>query len=475
MGGAVQVQNAGSGLWIHGQLASGNGEHLADLDDALDTVVRTVERLAVDKDDVAVFADGEYNDVPSRHAARSRGLCLTSRVTRPELLRNPEVLDRLRQAIWYEVSDSRSGPRRTAADLGIMRIAAGKRTKTPAGDKYESIDVRVVASRFARPNDTQAQRGTLLDGFQVELFGTDLCSQRWPADEVVSHYYGRTAQENRFHQDDRELGTHRIVSYHLPGQELATLAALSVWNFRICAGFATNPPPPSPPTKTPRKAVRDLTTPAAWPLDPDVAEQLRALPWPELLKNKPDWRFDVEIARLFCSCGEPKALCSIRPKECSKGRTAIIFRQEHSSCVNCINKHFEFTVPTNIATRLRSRLAKQRAMQRLPLPKLQGPPPTTALETVPPLLLPAQARKAFYVLLAHVELQVTVKRPQRVPQHPMVAKSAADRQRRRLTWDENFQRNELPAGTDVRIIVAGSDWLCGLFGFGGGVAGCVAA
>ena len=65
----------------------------------------------------------------------------------------------------------------------------------------------------------------------------------WPAPEVVTAYYGRNSEENRFAQEDRELGLDRLISYRLPGQELATLVGLSVWNLGVVQGFELDRPP----------------------------------------------------------------------------------------------------------------------------------------------------------------------------------------------------------------------------------------
>lgn len=54
------------------------------------------------------------------------------------------------------------------------------------------------------------------------MFATDLPADGWPAPEVVASYFGRACQENRLAQEDREAGLDRLVSYHLPGQELAS-------------------------------------------------------------------------------------------------------------------------------------------------------------------------------------------------------------------------------------------------------------
>jgi hypothetical protein len=58
----------------------------------------------------------------------------------------------------------------------------------------------------------------VLDGWQYELFMVDLPADALPAPGAVSLFFGRAGQENRFVQEDREVGLDRIFSYHLPGQ-----------------------------------------------------------------------------------------------------------------------------------------------------------------------------------------------------------------------------------------------------------------
>ena len=81
-----------------------------------------------------------------------------------------------------------------------MTIDAGERTRHADGGKYEPITVRVVATIF--PKAGTAKRGVTLDGWQVELFAVDLPAEAFPAADVVAVYFGRTALENRFMQDD---------------------------------------------------------------------------------------------------------------------------------------------------------------------------------------------------------------------------------------------------------------------------------
>jgi len=96
----------------------------------------------------------------------------------------------------------------------------------------------------------------------------------WPAPEVITAYYGRIGEENRFAQEDRELGLDRLVGYHLPGQELATLVGLSVWNVGLVQGLLLERPPAERPVEVLRQAVVDDRIPAHWPRYPVLVERL---------------------------------------------------------------------------------------------------------------------------------------------------------------------------------------------------------
>ena len=71
---------------------------------------------------------------------------------------------------------------------------------------------------WSRATKKKSGAGVLIDGWQYELYVTDLDADAWPAPDLVTNYYGRIGEENRFGQEDRELGLDRIFSYHVPGQ-----------------------------------------------------------------------------------------------------------------------------------------------------------------------------------------------------------------------------------------------------------------
>ena len=467
--GRMAVQHAGSSAWVHEHLAPGNGEGVADLALALDSVVVACEHLGRPTSRALVRMDGEFGHVPGYTTCREHGLPFLTRLTRPKLYEDPEVLDRLRRATWYMVPDSGSGPQRGATDLGELTIKPGEETKRPDGTDYEPVRVRVVASRF--PKTSKATRGRILDGWQVELFAVDLPADAWPAPDVVAAFFGRTGEENRFAQEDRELGLDRIISYHLPGQELAALVALSLWNLRVALGFSQDPLPAEPPVQPARQTQVDDRADQLWPRDPILLELLADQDWSTVLLGRPGWDFDVIAGELRCPDGRTLDLTTVRAAGDTKKRAGVVFRRPIGGCEDCeprpdclrseragASKHAEFALPTAVATKLRERLTQLRARGGEAIVPVVGVPGPRKVHDA--LFLPAEARHLHSACFLGSTVRIVVDLPPPDPPRPrLVARDEADKQHRRKTWKENLARYALPAEAQVDVSFEGSEAL----------------
>jgi len=412
------LQHAGSSAWLQVMLGPGNGDGRAELDAALDVLVRTCARLGHPLDHALLRTDGAFGWVPQMTACREYDVKFLSRLTRPELFDLPEVMQALRTGTWQFVPDSLSGPQRSALDLGVVTLPAGADTVRDDGTPYEPVAVRVVVSRY--PRTDKAEHGRVIDGWQYETFVVDAPAEAFPAADAVAQYFGRAGQENRFAQEDREAGLDRIFSYHLPGQEFATVIGLWVWNLRLVRGFALAPPPALRPAQDPYVTkvdtrVADIAEPspalpmateapaaspaakntdapaqkltAATPAEADPAsdahaaesvegeirEELRRIDWEGILRRHPGWSWDPDSGRLRCKDGRELVLTTVRDNESCAGRTAIIFCRPVGGCMACAPrpeclrsrtlrraKHIELSVPTPVAVRLRELLVAHR-------------------------------------------------------------------------------------------------------------------
>jgi len=466
----VDMRHAGAGVWVHSHLHRGNGDGVVELELAANDLVALMQRLMHPLCRTLMRLDGEHGYVPEYTVLREAGIPFITGVNRPKLYEDPDVLERMRTATWYEVTDSLSGPRRYAADIGVVTLHPDKKTRRPDGSKYEPVSVRVVASAY-RTDATKAQRGCLLDGYQVELFAVDAPGDVWPAPDAVALFFGRAGQENRFAQEDREAALGRIVSYHLPGQEFACLVGLFLMNYRIARGFEQEPPPAvrPPPRLRVRRAAEGM--PEGWPGDPVVTKLLSKLDWPALLAHKEGWTWDAAKCELRCHDGRPVTVTSVRPVEHAKGRTSLIFRRPTGGCEDCdardgclrserpaASKHLELSAPTEVAAPLRARLAVTRGKAKPKRPVEMTPiaadPGIHAMIT--PRFLPAAARRRFAEIFRDATMKVHMELPPPAPLRPrLVCADEAERQARRLSWARRNTWNALPDEAVVGVDVYG--------------------
>jgi len=525
------LQHTGAGAWLDLQAAPGNGDSRAELGHALDVVVETVEALGAPKERALVRADGAFGNVPGITAARERGLPFLSRLTRPKLLEQPEVRRRLADATWTYVPDSRSGPQRSAIDIGLVTLTAAVGTTRDDNSPYEPINARVVVSRYPCDDSSTRGRGRVVDGWRYELYVADgLAVGAWPAHEVVAQYYGRTSEENRFHQEDREIDLDRIFSYHLPGQELATLVGLFVWNLRVRLGFELEPPPElvrlstqpeaeidvrdvngqapekaaasvllpgeSAPTKRPSESPADATPTA---IENALSVALDTFDWVKMLSARPGWSRSPASTAVLCPEQQALSLTCVDSPKHDSDRSRMIFRSRLGICCACTSKascfptarvttskRAGFSISSEDGEMVRTALAPVQQLRKITKHKSKrvsdgraqmGRSPTTLTvqqlpECVPgthaivdPLLLPAAARSIFYRATRHIDVHVTVDLPQPpLPYPTLLARSKADRQHRRCTWDQHRDRYALPAGAHVSIRLDGGGALARIIG-----------
>jgi hypothetical protein len=469
----IAVQHAGSGAWVHSHLSAGNGEGVADLELGLDAIAATCDRLGAPRARAMVRMDGEYGHVPGMTACRERGLPLLTRINRASLYEDPVVLGRLRTATWRAVPDSLSGPNRLAADLGELTLAPGQSTRRADGSEYEPVTVRVVASIYRDTGKTG--RGRVLGGWRVELFAADLPQASWPAEDCVWLYFGRTAEENRFAQEDRELGLDRILSYHRPGQELASAVGLFLWNLRLVLGFQSETPPAQAPVPRMRPADRDVDSPCAhWPPDPRALRLLDELDWDVLLAKRPDWSWDAAAGGLHCPDGRLLYITCVPANEAGQPRRDVVFRRPTAGCEDCAprakcyrtvrelgSKHATLQIPAEVADEIGVRLTRIR-QEAHDHPKS---PPRALQAATAPLLLPAEARSAHRERFAGATFQVAVEMPEPEPTRPrLVAADERAIQQRRKTWQQRVEGYALPDGARVRVHVLGGRGLRSFLG-----------
>lgn len=414
------LQHAGSSCWLWAELSPGNGDAHEHLQCALDVVVDTCQRLNHPLERALFRMDGAYGHVPYYTDCRERGVPFLTRLNRLKLFDQDSIRTLLREGSWEMVASSLGGPVRGALELGLVTLPAGDGTKRKDGSDYEPLTVRVVVSRY--PRTTEAEHGVVLEGWQYEMFAIDAPIASFSAADAVAAYFGRAGQENRFAQEDREASLDRIFSYHAPGQELASVVGLWVWNLRVIHGFSLAKPPDEAPIPTPHEVVHDTRTafvprieetPVPTEPAPDsqtqdkgcvspdgasaadaheaLAQGLRALDWPSLLASREGWRWMAHPPSLLCPDGRPLVLTTVSLDEGGLDYHALIFCRRKGECEDCTvrasclssarplaGKHIKFSVPREPALQLKQQLQGVREAERkstgtVPLPVQRKP------------------------------------------------------------------------------------------------------
>lgn len=518
--GEVQVtrsalQHAGCGLWLDARVHAGNGDGLASLASAVEVAGHLAQALCHPRERVMMRMDGEFGGVPALTLLDEAGQPGLTRLNRLQLLDQPDVRARIATGTWHRVPDSRSGPVRSALDLGTVTLRPGRETRRPDGTCYEPLDVRVIISRL--PREGEAEHGRVIDGWQYELFAAvRLPVEAWPAHEVVATYFGRGAQENRFAQEDRELKLDRIFSYNLAGQELACLVGLMVWNLQIVLGFACERPlPERRPAPLAAPIVDERPVPAAtWApspqtvestaaaqtpshaappndLDADLSAVLAEVPWDRKLADREGWTWDGDARVLRCPAGQATPLTHVHPDKGGRSRQ-IMFRAPLHACRSCPQREaclasvrpdqakvITFTVHSDLAQRIATKLPgvlftrrRQRSTETLGRSTLPGKPPRhllgapLAVQAAPDTatgphqvahahFLPAAARRTLRRAFDNVDFQIDLRRATPSQRHPLLATTPQDRQHRRATWAQRLRWYALPEGSTVRVTVHG--------------------
>jgi len=379
--GRATLQHSGTSQWLGLWCMKGNAPRGEQTRQAIAAMSRYCERHDIEPGRALLRCDGQAAGGMRMLLAceQAAGAYLT-RISRYEVLDWPEVEQHLEQARFEPVQDSLSGPQREAAEVGSLRLVA--HDKLPQESEKPVLRSRIVLSRF-RASEPKRGVGVVRGPWQYETFATNLPPERFCAAETVAAYYGRCAQENRFLQEDRQMGLDRIFSYHLPGQHVACAIGLFCWNVRLALGAClhglrpdsaqsievqaervlpprpsplplaaeplhsepprpsplppaaeplhSEPPSPLPPAAEPTNAEADKlpqSRPADW------LEPLDSAAWSEALDPYPGWHWDLRRGGLLCPKAVALRLDRLKP-DLKRKSLRLHFRAPFSACSLC--------------------------------------------------------------------------------------------------------------------------------------------
>jgi len=356
------LQHRGTRLWHGLTLGPGNGDFGTDLSHAANCIEQWAERAEVDIENCIVVVDGAHRGWPQVDVLGPMSLSYVTRLAHYGPLEDPGQLSTLLAAPWTRVRDSLSGPKRWAREMGTI--------------EREGRTVRLVITRFQPANGKKHGAGKLIDGWQCEVFATDLQADQWPAAEVVTLYYARCGEENDFAREDAALDLDHVAHFELPGQRLFNLVGLWLWNLRILRGMelqgglqtiscsqgprevtveqpevddtekcdptpSLEPPFHTEPVKTnsdksPDAEVHQSSEAVQSHAAPSATEQLfhqLVATLEARFENKAGWMFDSNTLNIWCPDNRPLKLHQSRPV--SDRSVEVRFRGLQSQCSTC--------------------------------------------------------------------------------------------------------------------------------------------
>jgi hypothetical protein len=473
---SYRLQQAGSGQWLGQGAVPGNPVMSVVLREAAGWVQEVCTSLGIAPSRVILRIDGAGGTSECLKVCREAGFHPLVRWPHYALLDSPQVRDHLRQEVWSEVAGSGAGPQRYAAELGTSRWLLGEQ-QPPAG-------TRVVASRFLSGTEGEKRgAGYLIGPAHYEVFATDLEASDWPAEDLVSLYFGRAAHENSLSQGNREMGlTRMFCKTNREGQNLAQLILMLVWNLETNLGWQLQQTSTTRPAQTPRRPSPQLRfadipavplpTPPTPPLPPVPVSPPAAVPTAlQELKRKVEehagWTVDKSRG-VVCPQGYAQALHKQGPA--STGNRVLAFRAPKRACALC-PKRLGCTAST--ARNFRKELTVTVPGEH-PFPKSWPVTlPPGALPTAPiayptwqapnrvepgpwqsdsPGMVAAELRAAFRRASEGLVVRVELSVPQPpTPRPPHLVETAPHRQHRRQTYEERWARNALPDGAVATV------------------------
>lgn len=265
----VGMCHAGAGVWVAYRVSDDNPHLSVFFEPILEQGVRVVASTGADRSFIVVRGDCEFGAAGILRTIVELGVHPLVRISRYNLLGRPEVQATLSTAVWEPV---RSGAARTrqATDLGIVMLHPSSKS---ADAGQPGVAVRVVVARRKVNDASEASYGTVRDGYLYELFATTLAADRWSAADIVDLYAGRSVIENRFAQEDRELGLGRNFCYQAPGQAVFVATGLFLWNYWTCAGFQAHPPADTSSERPEQERAPDESVPVPDP-EPTLLEDV---------------------------------------------------------------------------------------------------------------------------------------------------------------------------------------------------------
>jgi len=424
--------------WLGTYAGPGNGDYLADLARALQSITTYLRRFALTPELALVRLDGQYGDTVAMAQLLEAGMHFVTRARGYHVLEHPQIQGVLAHPPTATVTRVNSEEMVELFDGGWLQLDAAL------------PPTRVLVARHALPAPgKKVSVGKCMGEWVYERFLTTLPSDGFLLEEVLDLYHGRGAFEAVLADEDVEEDPDRWCSYSECGQELWQIACQWVWNLRLTLG------------KTMQGGqTREIEWAAAKPapaflvLEENASQEYG--PWqPAVAFGRAAGRFGAdafvlqEDGTLRCPAGANLWLSEVRQENAFTQRALYVASQ--TDCPRCA-----------LREQCLGRNAKGNRARRVSMVRRLLPPPAT-MERNPIMFKPmrwvdvagralrrnwtAHWRQQYVEVLPVAQAQPAGKPPARPPR--------AVRSHYRWSWHDRLARNAWWGPPQLRITVAG--------------------
>jgi hypothetical protein len=482
--------------WLGTYGGAGNGDVKGELEQACRVIARYLQQQGLNVAHGLVRLDGLYGSASYVSVVQQAGLGYILRCRDYPLLKEPGIAERLERAAAWEWQEITSNSFSEVLELGYVE-AMKRGYATP---------MRVIAVRTPEKLH-QARIGKRVKQYVYELFVSSQSVGSLSALDLISLYRGRGAFEQQLSQEDQEQDYDRWCSWHQDGQEFWQILGQWSWNWRLWMGWEQArsvrqtiwaegepddglelslgakcpvPRPVLPPSLQFMQERSGETKPddcAQSDAEPAPARELAAPPPAAVvvqygpMEVSTEWgrslgkgkRFGNEDFRIvdeqsvLCPAGHPMYLRMSKQKE--NGDLTMQFGIKPSLCQSCpvkrqcLSPHSKgiggrrVTVIRRAISTAKGVVDKMSALVRSAFGWLMNPQPNYEQPIYWCDIAAGPLRRRWHEQLSRQEVEIKVidrGRPSKTkPEEELL--SRAQREHRRLSWWERWERNERQA------------------------------